>query len=165
MKKLIIILIAAAFIASSYGLIMKTQTKTTIGQTVTIEDFIGKWSEEFFSDEDEMLNSSFELYLEKDSTKKNALKGWHCSIRRGGRRIDCVDAEYGEEPSLHGDLKNDTVYLHFVSSFGGEGEAKLYFDKSAQNLSNIIWKVGKYKTEHYFPLEETLQKVNKEIQK
>ena len=167
MKKLILILIVVAIIASSYGLIAKKQTKTTTNQTITIEDFIGKWKVEYIHNPedltDNLINYRFELILEKDSIAENALKGWHCSVVRGGRQMDCVDREYGEEPSLHGYLINDTVSLHFVSSFGGEGEAKLYFDKSVQNISDIIWELTKYEyqIEDFMPRKDTLQNVNK----
>ena len=154
MQKSIITLTIIALVASSCGL-AKKQTK------ITVENFVGKWKAEYISEDptDDLINYWFELYLEKDTTQENSLKGWHCSAVRGGRQIDCVDKEYGEEPSLHGYLKNDTVYLHFDSSFSGEGEAELYFSESDKNLSNIIWKVSKYKIEHHLPLIDTLKRI------
>jgi len=164
MKKLIIILSAAAIIASGFGLISKKQSKTVISQTVTIEDFIGKWLYENIIDLDaDLFNYRFELYLEKDKTKENTLKGWHCVYKRGGRQIDCDD--YNDEAPIHGYLKNDTVFLHFINNWDDAVEAKLYFGKSNQNLSTIIWELVRYepKLQPFFTEKDTLQKVTKEI--
>lgn len=140
------------------------------GDSVTIEDFVGRWFYEFIADpenpEDDMINNSFELWLEKDSTQPNALKGWHFSTVRGGRKIDGVDCS--EPPSLHGYLRGDTVYLHFVSTWQVEGEAKLYFDPAAQDQPTLIWELGAFEStkenkdnrEHYMPRQKALQKVS-----
>ena len=172
MKKAIIVLIFAAFFVGGCVLIPKKQTETareteaTNSRTVTIEDFVGEWKAEYIRNRedltDNLLNYWFEIRLEKDAAKENSLKGRHCSVVRGGRQMDCVDD--GETHSLYGYLKNNTVYLHFVSAFGGEGEAKLYFGNTAQS---IIWELVKYeyKIENFIPQNETLRKVNKEIPK
>ncbi len=125
-------------------------------QNTQIANFCGTWSCSFVSQENEMQNSTFELLLEIDPTKQNAIKGWHCSVCRGGRRIDCT--EKNEAPSLAGYLEKDTVYISFTSAFGGKGQAKLYLDKSGKQL---IWKLIKHTGESYFPDYETLEKDNK----
>lgn len=165
MKKIGIIILFAYF-AVSCGVSRKIQTGTINVPVITIDNFIGEWKYEYINPEDPEDNFrhySFELRLEKDSIE-NALKGWHCSVVRGGWKCDCAD----EEPSLHGCLKNDTVYLHFVSAWMVEGEAKLYF---TQNKSAIVWELGKYEKtpegyeckgesmEHYMPSTDTLQRV------
>ncbi len=171
MRKITIALGMLAFLAVGCGVLKKIHTGTTNPPVLTIDHFVGEWRSEFILNPedltDDFINSSFELRLAKDKIKENALKGWHCSVVRGGRRIDCAE----EEPSLHGYLKNDTVYLHFVSSWDVEGEAKLYLDQSAQNQSTVIWVLGGFKNtpqgyevrgenmEHYMPVTDTLQRV------
>ncbi len=169
MNNLFLKLILPLCLFCAFGMPATAQTKPS-----SIDRFCGTWSSEFICNEDEMLNSRFELYLEKDSTKKNAIIGWHCSEVRGGRKIDCFD-RHSEEPSLNGYLKNDTVYLHFVSSWEVEGEAKLYFEKSAQNQVTLIWVLGKFEntsqgyenkgvdTEHYMPFNDTLRRKEETI--
>ena len=117
-----------------------------------IDRFAGQWSAKFIGD-DEMQNRTFSLHLEKDDTKENTIKGRHCSIVRGGRRIDCVETD--EAPSITGTLKNDTVYIQFVSSFGGKGQAKLYFDETGEKL---VWEMGESTGENYLPIEDILSK-------
>jgi hypothetical protein len=165
MKTTIIILTVLVFITGGCEQAAKKQA-------LTIEDFTGKWSYEFLG-EIEMQNSSFELILKKDSTQDNTLTGWHCSVVRGGRKIDCTDKDSGEEPSLHGFLRGDTVYLHFHSSWKVEGEAKLYFDPAEQDRSALIWELCKFESkmedrdnmEHYVPVIDTLQKVIERFKK
>ena len=165
MKKTVMILSLFAFLAVGYG----QQTETTSTPTITLENFLGIWKTEYIHNPedptDDLINHSFELFLSEDHTKENALKGWHCAVIRGGRQIDCDD--YNEEAPVHGYLKNDTVYLHFVNNWDDEVEAKLYFDKSARNLSSIIWELGRYepKLRHFFSEKDTLQKVIGKIPK
>ena len=132
--------------------------------TVMIEDFVGVWKAEYIMNPadltEDFINSSFELHLEEDNTTENGLKGWHCSVVRGGRKIDCV--EYSDEPSIRGYLQKDTVYLYFVSSWEIEGDAKLYFGSPVQNRPTLIWELGKVEgktMEHYMPQTDTLQRV------
>lgn len=163
MKKTLIIISSIAAIAGGCGR-AKKQTGATGG--ITVEDFVGKWKTEYIHNPDDLtddlINCRFELHLEKDTTKANSLKGWHCSVVRGGRQMDCVDKGSGEEPSLCGYLQNDTVYLYLVSSFGGEGQAKLYFDKAAQDRSAVIWKLEKYEYENedFMPDKKILTRKN-----
>ena len=158
MKKTVIILSAFVFISGSFGQPTKKQTETKN----TVGDFVGRWKTEYIHNSedltDDLMNYWFELYLEKDTTKENSLKGWHCAIIRGGRQIDCM--EYDEETNIHGYLKNDTVYLHFINTWDDEVEAKLYFDKSEQNLSYLIWQLDKYEPKlcSFFNRKDTLLK-------
>ena len=186
MKKTAIILSLFALLAggcsSNQKTIAKIQPKDLTklpSSAITLESFLGGWSREIRLDveirsdvedeegviEKDVLFSSFELFLEKDGTKENSLKGWHCAIIRGGRQADCDD--YDDDAPVHGYLKNDTVYLHFVNNWDDEVEAKLYFDKSARNLSAIIWELGRYepKLRHFFAEKDTLQKVIGKIPK
>ena len=172
--KKILILSFLVFLAISYAASKSTQPETTIAPAITIKkEFIGIWRSEYiFNPEDlteDWENSSFELRLEKDDTKENALKGWHCSVVRGGRKIDCVDND--EEPSIYGYVKNDTAYIHFASAWEVEGKAKLYFNNSAQDQPVLIWDLCKVERirydeeyevkgiEHYMPQTDTLLKV------
>ena len=157
------------FIVSILLLTIAHQGQAAKKRKTTVEDFAGTWkSERIHNSEDSTENltfCTFELYLVKDAAGINSLKGWHYMVC-GNKRRDVVAGYH--EPSLRGYLKNDTVYLHFISAFGGEGEAKLYFDNSDQNRANIIWKLDTYEYDFFeydygrddvMPRIDTLQKI------
>lgn len=121
-------------------------------QAVKIEDFCGVWSSVFIPEE-EIQSNSFEIRLEKDSIKENTLKGWHCSVIRGGRRIDCVTPD--EIPTITGYLKRDTVYVNTISSFGGNCRAKIYMIGTEKQL---VWEMIKYSGEHYLPFKKIMER-------
>jgi hypothetical protein len=137
----------------------------TIGSTqaqkkqskITIDDFVGMWLNEIYIDDlkEFLPEYYFKLILEKDSTKEKALKAWHCIWRRGGAQIDC---DNDNEMPIRGKFKNEKVHLHFVNNWNDKVTAKLYFDKA--DLSNIIWKLGKYKPKlvPFFDKKDILQK-------
>lgn len=165
MKNKILVLYILTFLAINCSVSQNRYIGSV--NTPTIENFIGIWRSEYIHNPedlaDDLINSSFELRLDKDRTKENSIYGWHCALERGGRKIDYAEHE---ESSIHGYLKNDTVYLHFISSWGIEGKAKLYFDNMSKDRSVLIWEVVKLtniqqgkEPEFYIPLKDTLQRV------
>jgi hypothetical protein len=152
MKRTVIILSVLIFF-----IVGSTQAKKKQNE-ITIDNFIGTWLNEIYIDglEEHLPAYYFKLILEKDSTKENAFKAWHCIWRRGGTQIDC---DNDDEMPIRGKFKNGKVHLHFVNNWDDEVKAKLYFDKS--DLSNLIWELGKYKPKlvHFFDKKDTLQKV------
>lgn len=164
MKIVILILPLLAFLLPA-----KLQAQ---GNPVTVDDFVVTWRFVGFDPEDpadDTRHHSFELILEKDSTQKNALIGWHCSSVRGGRKIDCADKEAGDEPSIYGGkLLNDRLFLRFVSSWEVEGYATILLDRLTNPSLVLIWELGKFRKmretynvtgEFYMPQRVTLQKV------
>lgn len=143
MNKSISKIIIQIFIIFFFFQNLNSQTNTKRNK---IENFVGCWSYKYISEDNDMLNCSFELNLEIDTLNNEKIIGKHCSIVRGGRKIDCFEKD--DEYSITAHYGNKKLYVDFISSFGGKGKAKIYFDKTN---NEIIWELVSYSGEHYLP--------------
>lgn len=98
----------------------------------TNNNFNGTWNYEFNSDENELLNRTFELKL---SSKKDIIYGQYCAVAKGGRKIDCNDKQIY---NISGIIKNDIAYVDFTGFLDkkAKGKAKIYFDGES-----LIWEI------------------------
>ncbi len=110
-------------------------------------DFNGTWNYEFNSEENELLNKTFELKL---IAEKDIIKGQYCAVAKNGRKIDCNDKiSY----NITGKIKDDIAYVDFKGFLDtkARGKAKIYFDGQ-----NIIWEIISIKGEVFAPKKATL---------
>jgi hypothetical protein len=114
-------------------------------------NFTGKWNYEFSSNENELLNRTFELNLVQ---KNNIIKGQYCAVARGGGKIDCNDKEIN---NILGTVKDGIAYLEFTGFYDSKarGKAKLYLDNK-----NLVWEILEVKGEIYAPKKAVLKKEN-----
>jgi hypothetical protein len=115
-------------------------------------NFSGKWSYEFNSNENELLNRTFELYLVQ---KNNIIKGQYCAVARGGGKIDCNDKKTN---NISGTVKDGVAYVEFTGFYDSKarGKAKLYLDSK-----NLVWEILEVKGEIYAPKKAVLKSENK----
>ncbi len=113
-----------------------------------ITDFNGTWNYEFNSEENELLNKTFELKL---MTTKDNITGQYCAVAKGGRKIDCNDKIVY---NIKGKIKNHVAYVDFKGFFDlkSKGKAKLYF-----NRENLIWEIISVEGEVFAPKKATLK--------
>ena len=119
-----------------------------------IQYFMGAWSNEFDAPENELLNSSFELYLVENHSGESPIMGWYCSITRGGDRTDCSSDK--EEYNLQGYFEDGVIYINFTSfnnpQWGGEGKVYKSHDES------IIWELVNATGELFVPKRIALKR-------
>lgn len=112
-------------------------------------NFNGKWTYEFNSTENELLNKIFELNLVQN---KNIIKGQYCAVAKGGRKIDCSDKKIN---NISGVIKDNIVFVDFTGFYDtkSKGKAKLYFDDD----KNLVWEILEVKGEVYAPKKVVLK--------
>lgn len=94
--------------------------------------FNGKWNYSFESNENELLNRTFELEL---IVNDNSIKGSYCAVAKGGRKIDCNDKKVF---NLTGKIKNNIATVNFFGFYDSKskGVAKIYFSEG-----KLIWEL------------------------
>ncbi|MEO8234267.1 MAG: hypothetical protein ABI549_02530 [Flavobacterium sp.] len=114
------------------------------------KDFNGIWNYEFNSDENELLNKTFELKL---ITEKDIIKAQYCAITKGGRKIDCNDKVVY---NINGNIKNNIAYVDFKGFFDikAKGKAKIYYEGN-----NLIWEIISVEGEIFAPKKAILNPV------
>ncbi len=119
--------------------------------SVSKEMFLGNWEYNSLNNQNEAINKTFKLMLQK--TEYDRLEGYYCSISRNGSKIDCFSEN---EFNIKGFFENDTVYLKFYSSWdNADGSAKLFFNENKQ----LVWRLGECNGEIYLPIEIELKSV------
>jgi hypothetical protein len=121
-------------------------------KSIESANFNGKWNYEFNSDENELLNRTFQLNLVQ---KNNIIKGQYCAVARNGGKIDCLDKEIN---NITGIIKDNIAYIEFTGFYDSKakGKAKLYF-----NGKFLVWEILEVKGEIYAPKKATLINENK----
>ena len=112
------------------------------------KNFTGTWNYEFNSDENDLLNRTFELKL---INQKNIIKGQYCAIAKGGRKIDCNDKQIY---NITGIIKDDIAYVDFTGFFDkkAKGKARIYFEGES-----LIWEIISVDGEIAAPKKATLK--------
>lgn len=115
-------------------------------------NFSGNWTYEFNSDNNELLNRTFELNLIES---KNRLIGKYCAVARGGRKIDCDDESIN---NIVGVIKNNIAYVDFKGFYDlkAKGKAKLYYNKSG----DLVWEIINSSGEYYAPKTAIFKNMN-----
>lgn len=115
----------------------------------TNKDFSGTWNYEFNSDENDLLNRTFELKL---INQKDIIKGQYCAVAKGGRKIDCNDKQIF---NISGVLINEIAYVDFTGFFDkkAKGKAKIYFEGE-----NLVWEIINVEGEIAAPKKAILKK-------
>jgi hypothetical protein len=144
-------LITVIFISTFFFENSSERKNIEIYKTVKInnsENFTGKWNYEFNSDENELLNKTFELNLIQN---KDVLRGQYCAIAKGGRKIDCNDSKVF---NILGKIKDNIAYVDFTGFYDNKarGKAKIYFDND-----NLIWEIQSVNGEIYAPKKVVLK--------
>jgi hypothetical protein len=89
----------------------------------------------------------------------NTIKGYHCSVTRGGRRIDCADqitnGKSGKKraPTIRGKFKGRSGTVSFVSAFNQAAGGAARIQVQGRTLR---WTVTRSRGTHYLPSRATL---------
>ncbi|WP_309609201.1 hypothetical protein [Flavobacterium sp.] len=131
--------------------IQKSQD-TSFTKNIEKVNFSGTWNYEFNSDENELLNKTFELNLVQNN---DIIKGQYCAVAKGGRKIDCND---NKSFNITGKIKDKIAYVDFTGFYDpkSKGKAKLYFDNG-----NLVWEILSVKGEVYAPKKVILKNDSK----
>ncbi|WP_395076121.1 hypothetical protein [Flavobacterium sp.] len=123
-----------------------------ISENINTQNFSGTWNYEFNSDENELLNKTFELNLVQN---KDIIKGQYCAVAKGGRKIDCND---NKAFNITGKIKDQIAYVDFIGFYDpkSNGKAKLYLDNG-----NLVWEILSVKGEVYAPKKVILKNDSK----
>lgn len=121
---------------------------TSFTKNIEKINFSGIWNYEYNSEENELLNKTFELNLVQN---KDIIKGQYCAVAKGGRKIDCNDNKVF---NISGKIKDNIAYIDFTGFYDikSKGKAKLYFDNG-----NLVWEILNVKGEVYAPKKAVLK--------
>ncbi len=144
-NKLVLLLLLTSYNCKEQPRHSEIITKAKPNLKPVEKNFSGSWSYELESNQNELLNKTFNLTLTNNGTE---YYGEYCSIFRNGNKIDC------KKNNVKGTLHNDTLYLTLQSEYQGVVNGKLVYltDKSAQ------WNKTEHKGEAYVPLKCILEK-------
>lgn len=112
----------------------------------------GQWSYEFESEENQLLNRTFELDI---IVNNNTVKGSYCGIAKGGNKIDCSDKKVF---NITGKIKNNIAIVDFFGFYDNKskGVAKIYLKGE-----KLVWEIINIEGETGAPKKvEMIKKVN-----